>query len=531
MLLSGTLTAADAVIRKHVDILMGNLHSQTRGLTPPQVKYAVTELIASLKANYESVWTLCSTQEAYAAPVAALLRSLLDSAISCLAFCKDPNTRGKLFRDFVSVLEWKFLIKQREHIGCMFTPDTEEVVASLNERILAAEHRLRKTGTPLLIVETKRPSAELPDAPWLRKGRLKGSLAELLADGLRGGPLPEKWQGWIDDLKDYVSSVRDQTSAVPERVIMTNGSWLVIFSDPADAFLGQETVNASRILVYRDENEIAERAGEVFLSLEYNQVRGRVGWIRPSQLGYRIQPESVDLAMWGLRVHYEVVTNICRPRPHISIVPAVFLRCSTGTWVEVAWRDDDYLLQDDPARLAQHLRDVADAAARLMSAVERELGGNLEVRSVRDHYASQDFGEFVNVRRLHDDHYLIVTGRKPHYLRSKPTVAKCPYHDADRCVAEEILCESDAIREATTEPPRSFFSSNSAHHCAHGIVLVRKRELVTEADRGRCGPRSGRDGEPFCEIYPLEAYLCCRTCVFEEVCTTSDLFCLPCERT
>lgn len=150
MLLSETLTKQDSVIRKEMDILMGNLHSQARAISPAERKQVVIELIGSLRANYESIWQLCSIAETHAAPVAALLRSLLDSTISCLAFCKDPGSRSQSFRDFVSILDWKFLIKQREHIGCMLAPDTVAFRATLDEKIQTAEQVLRQCGLPFL---------------------------------------------------------------------------------------------------------------------------------------------------------------------------------------------------------------------------------------------------------------------------------------------------------------------------------------------------------------------------------------------
>jgi len=39
---------------------------------------------------------------------------------------------------------------------------------------------------------------------------------------------------------------------------------------------------------------------------------------------------------------------------------------------------------------------------------------------------------------------------------------------------------------------------------------------------------SGEEGQAFCEIWCFEQHLCCRTCVFEEVCAKSEVFRLPC---
>lgn len=61
-------------------------------------------------------------------------------------------------------------------------------------------------------------------------------------------------------------------------------------------------------------------------------------------------------------------------------------------------------------------------------------------------------------------------------------------------------------------------------------VALAKSQTVTAKNRERCGPRSSRDGEAFCEIWSFERRLCCRTCVFEPVCTKAQVFHLPCQR-
>jgi len=71
---------------------------------------------------------------------------------------------------------------------------------------------------------------------------------------------------------------------------------------------------------------------------------------------------------------------------------------------------------------------------------------------------------------------------------------------------------------------------NEPHHCAHRDVISAKGTPITPANRSQCGPRSGRDGQAFCEIWRFEQHLCCRTCAFEEVCLKVAVFQLPCRR-
>jgi hypothetical protein len=90
---------------------------------------------------------------------------------------------------------------------------------------------------PLLIVEAKRPSDELPkpsgsarltlDATKLSPdvaGVTRGALAIHIAKGLRKkAVLPKEWPKWLESLRDYVKSVKSQTGEYPLRVVLTNG--------------------------------------------------------------------------------------------------------------------------------------------------------------------------------------------------------------------------------------------------------------------------------------------------------------------
>lgn len=90
----------------------------------------------------------------------------------------------------------------------------------------------RQTDNPLLIVETKRPSAELPSTL-----EPAATYSEIVSRGLAGASLSGQWNQWLKDLSDYVLSAHNCALKVPKRVVITNGYWLIIFLDPTDAFL------------------------------------------------------------------------------------------------------------------------------------------------------------------------------------------------------------------------------------------------------------------------------------------------------
>jgi hypothetical protein len=111
----------------------------------------------------------------------------------------------------------------------------------------------------------------------------------------------------------------------------------------------------------------------------------------------------------------------------------------------------------------------------------------------------------------------------------EPSVPNCPFHDWAACEGAGVASMSAPVVIRSISP-RSFFFSREVHHCAHRDVNSAKASAITSANRDRCGPRSGEAGQAFCEIWRFEQHLCCRTCVFEEVCTKADVFRLPCRR-
>ena len=62
-------------------------------------------------------------------------------------------------------------------------------------------------------------------------------LDSIISAGLGGTALAGVWNEWLETLRDYVQSVTNRPGRAPRRVVMTSGSWLIIFTDPEDSFL------------------------------------------------------------------------------------------------------------------------------------------------------------------------------------------------------------------------------------------------------------------------------------------------------
>lgn len=106
----------------------------------------------------------------------------------------------------------------------------------------------RNTDRPLLVVETKRPNSP---PPATRRHMQDGSdFSSVICAGLAGEELVGEWNDWLNTLRDYISSIEKQINRVPERVAITNGNWLILFTDPADAFLSEGDPVLEKILAH-----------------------------------------------------------------------------------------------------------------------------------------------------------------------------------------------------------------------------------------------------------------------------------------
>ena len=379
---------------------------------------------------------------------------------------------------------------------------------------------------PLLIVETKRPNTPLPQALTHAP-----TYSEIVSRGLAGEPLKGEWNKWLDSLKDYVCSLYKKTQEVPRRVVLTNGDWLILFLDPFDAFLEGGTHNPNLIIVFLDRSDIEKRYYELFRHLEHGRVSGETTALTPRELLFYFDPGTVDRAMHGLHLRYIEEHGIYQTKPVIKVAPIVFLRSLYGGWLHVeATSQEENELPHQKELLSYHLCQVQEAARELLDQVNKVLQTSLQPFPLSKHYKDEDaFEPIRGVVEYGPDEFLVVTGDKTHYLVPEPSVPDCLYHDWTVCDTNGVGANPGPIVKRSVEP-RSFFVSGELQYCAHRDVISAKANQITVHNRDRCGLRSGEEGQAFCEIWRFEQHLCCRTCVFEEVCAKSAVFRLPCSR-
>jgi hypothetical protein len=312
-------------------------------------------------------------------------------------------------------------------------------VSSHTRRFLDYFGLEQDNGRPLLIVESKRPSSELPERSVSLTNNntsLRDSfaadpergVAEIIARGLGGQSIPGEWHEWLTTLRDYVCSVQQQSGHTPCRVVITNGNWVVLFLDPTDAFIGEGFCDSAQILVYGNRDAIERRHAELFRTLEHRSLLSETRALTLGELRFAVTPGTIDHAMHGLRLMYIEEPGFFEPSPVIKVMPIVFLRTCYRSWLCVESRCEERL-PHAASELRTHLDRIRELSSAFLKDIERVLGTQLSIASLAKHYADEE--SFDAMREVVECRYyaiprarefIIVTGEHTHYLLGPPVV-------------------------------------------------------------------------------------------------------------
>jgi hypothetical protein len=384
----------------------------------------------------------------------------------------------------------------------------------------------RNPQKPLLIVEAKRPSSSLP--------RTKASVGlseppiQALLSGLGGADMIEDWSSWISTARDYVRSIAARSHYIPKRLVVTNGDWMIVFTDPDQTFC-QDQPDRRSIRVFTNRDELLLEHTQIFALLEHQQVLGSVQPLAVEELAFYAASADIDRILHGLRLMYQVDHDFYAAVPNIKVMPVIHLRTRGGLWLVVEERMTGEVLPQRPEHLAEHCSKVSSIALKLIARVRSVLGLTLLPTTVAEHYRESEPSDYpvglLGSRRVlgtATEEYIIATGTHTHYFKLRPTVAGCPHHGIDETGRAPLELSGQNMK------PRVFFVLGQDQRCCHTGVHREKRILLQPDNRQRCGPRSGENMQAFCEIFKFEESLCCRACAFEEVCTRAPAFVLPC---
>ena len=398
---------------------------------------------------------------------------------------------------------------------------------------------LENDGTPLLILEAKRPNIILP-----KRIQSLGNTDILLPSeepvnsvvcaGLQKVPLTGKWNDYLEQLKKYVISVLDKRKVVPKRVILTNGNWLIIFKDPADSFLETGTYHLKNVLVYTDRNDIEANYKEVFDYLEHQKVLNETPPLSFEELFFHLSPNDVFQILHGLKLKYVQYPGFYENSPRINVMPVLFVRSKYDDWILVESRES-HEMPFEEEKFGEHLETINNIAIDLLNKINKKLPVAIAPTTIESHFEDKEFFEMLKGVRhkkidtvLQHDDFLIVTGQHTHYFRLQPSVIGCPHHNWAK--SKQKGCSTPIAIQSRSINPRSFFITGEDQHCNHIGVESAKASQITIDNKERCGLRSADITEAFCEIWRFETRLCCRTCIFENVCTKAKIFNLPCSK-
>ncbi|CAB3864227.1 hypothetical protein [Achromobacter piechaudii] len=394
--------------------------------------------------------------------------------------------------------------------------------------------------TPVLIVEAK--GADI-DAPRPRNGAALSSLetAKLLVNEiaiLKGSTsssrVTAEWRGYLRDLRTYVQSLDSAGRATLRRVVITTGKWLVVFDDPIATFVADGLPDANSIYFFSSMEDIQAEVEQIYLLLHRRCLVDDIPLTTPVADALRwMRSDHVDGYLRALLVATTKSGARRRSYPTRSIYPALAIETEGRVFVVVDYDtppveekmdvdDINYLLQAIQVKgtaLESRMRSVIGAAATPKSLVafagltistadtlmrERVTveAGSSAARAGID----PQWKRLVDVtgEAGADSEFVIITGEAWFYKLNEPLGPDCTYHLWR--TAKDGGVTSDLTPISYT--PESFTQDAQVRHCAHG------------------DHRAVRDRR--CQLDGIETHLCCRACVFEQVCWRNDRSPLPC---
>lgn len=378
---------------------------------------------------------------------------------------------------------------------------------------------------PLLIFEAKAWSKPLVAAA--RSSDRNKSHSQLIAAAIthckaKGDeatrPVLKEWYEWLGKLVDYVRGMHVQSGHLVPKVAISAGRWLVVFTDPANAFIADGDVEPSRILIFNIENYV-ELSAEIFELLARSElVRDPPVYINCEQSLAYVSDASVRRvfrAMWVRRVRSGSPFDV---HPQIQVYPAAVIeRSDRGLVTVIDGKIGRETVPNRGDRVAEHVSDVGRRSDALLARLKAILPSLPEASPIAEFSGfpvppkrgfPSVLGDTIAVAdRMvvkewpHEaDQFILVTGDVPHYLLMEPAVA-CMGHDWALCreLGEEV--GPSPILSPTLDPA-AYFVSGDNRHCAHRQIHGRRAKM--------------------CKLQAFEDYLCCKVCVYEPICWDVD---------
>ena len=395
--------------------------------------------------------------------------------------------------------------------------------------------------TPVLILEAKGVDAEAARPPW--QSDVPGAgMARLISEALgilkaksRPSTVLAQWATWLDDLRTYVRSLSPVHLKTLRRVVITSGRWLIIFADPFAAFIDDGEPEQRNILCFTSAEEIVEQHAKIYRAL----ARARLTDILPLTLTLGealqvLQPSAVAEAYRGVVVATRVSGGVRVEYPTRAVYPALVLISGGRAFATVDYNPMPLEEPRDAAEMEAFLALLNIKGEAFEQRALTEFGRpDLTPTSVDRYPSSIREPEIVEL-------FAAAPGSTAALIEAAtPLRPQLVYATGERGAEHEYLVITGQARFYKTAIP--FFGS----YCdCHSFLTARKRGLANKLgsfdrltnaftisnDPQHCendeiyGMRSGR-----CQLGNIESHLCCRACVFHDICwSDEDLPRLPC---
>ena len=314
---------------------------------------------------------------------------------------------------------------------------------------------------------------------------------------------------------------------MPERLVITNGTWLIVFTDLGNAFGGTEAPAGSKICLYETPDHLLDNAREVFDLLDYHKLIALNRPILVAELPAHFAPDEFQFGISALHIFYADTPAGREAMPTINVIPEVILRHRSTGWIRVT-SDRRERLPHNSKYLGQYLEDVKNAQDALITQLAAILGRPVPLLPLSEHYARGFHLELPGLRRISTEQFLAVTGNEANFLNEVADFDGCRYHFLDLAAADGAAASNAPPGVSTS--PRTHFGSGTALHCSHRAVQALKSVRIGADNRQRFAPRDGAEDGPFCKLWGFETFLCCRRCVFQPVCDQAVGASMPCRR-
>lgn len=401
----------------------------------------------------------------------------------------------------------------------------------------------REERTPVLIVEAKGLDISPPKKSrdtTVTAAEMASFLAREIAI-LKGESGPSQatgeWKQYLTDLKTYVESLDAIGRSSVQRLVITSGGWLVVFTAPVRTFVECGLVPTEFIRCFVDVDDVLQRAEEVHDLLHRSRLVDHLRLALTSEEALRwIRPQHVNGCFRCVLVATSAASGAQRKRyPTRTVYPGLLLQAGGRPFAVI---DYDGRLEEP---------DEAGGVATFMAKLEAR--GLVFERRLASFYETvlvpQDISQFPGftlrvtrslgfvpppvtgstAARLADvpsnspiyvtpsepglsAEYVVATGTDWFYKRSAPVGPACDFHFWKDARRESVASDAGPLMDASA---LSFTIDGQSSHCAHG------------------DHRAFRQGR--CQLLQLESHVCCRSCIFEGICWAQNSPQLPCPST